>query len=125
MRSGWLLRDGDVVCALEMTDSRSERRRGWRGCDTDVGHVGPLGHVGQAGALHHQGARAVHTAARSRPVDVAFLSEDLTVLRLARLDPWRLAFGRGGARSALEAEAGSMERWGIRVGDQLEIRQVP
>ena len=25
MRSGWLLRDGDVVCALEMTDSFAER----------------------------------------------------------------------------------------------------
>jgi uncharacterized membrane protein (UPF0127 family) len=119
MRSGWLLRDGDVVCALEMTESRGERRRGWQGRDAGVGQVG------QAGALHHQGARAVHTAARSRPVDVAFLSEDLRVLRLARLDPWRLALGRRGARSALEAEAGSMERWGIRVGDQLEIRQVP
>ena len=31
MRSGWLLRDGDVVCALEMTDSFAERVRGLLG----------------------------------------------------------------------------------------------
>ena len=46
MRSGWLLRDGDVVCALEMTDSFAERIRGLRGSD------------GCEGALHMPGARA-------------------------------------------------------------------
>ena len=112
MRSGWLLRDGDVVCALEMTDSTAERGalRGRTGCD---------------GALHLEGARTVHTVGMRFPVDVAFLSPDLTVVRVARLKPWRLAMGGRRARSAVEAEAGSLERWGVRVGDQLEVRHVP
>ena len=37
-----------------------------------------------------------------------------------------VAGGRGGrtARSAVQTEAGSLERWGVRVGDQLEVREV-
>ena len=112
MRSGWLLRDGDVVCALEMTDSPSERGalRGRSGCD---------------GAVHLEGARSVHTIGMKFPVDVAFLSVDLMVVRVARLKPWRMAVGGRAARSAVETEAGALERWSVRVGDQLEVREVP
>lgn len=109
MRSGWLLRDGDVVCALDMAESPAERGvlRGRPGCD---------------GALHLEGVRAVHTAGMRFAIDVAFLSGDGTVVRVARLKPWRLAVGGRRARSAVEAEAGALERWGVRPGDQLELR---
>ena len=112
MRSGWLLRDGDVVCALGMAESPAERGalRGRSGCD---------------GALHLDGARTVHTAGMRFVIDVAFLSGDLTVVRVTRLKPWRIAMGGRTARSAVEAEAGALERWGVRVGDQLEVREVP
>jgi hypothetical protein len=112
MRSGWLLRDGDVVCALEMTDSPAERGalRGRDGCE---------------GAFHVDGARAVHTVGMRFPVDVAFLSTDLLVLRITTLKPWRVGLGGRGARSAVQAEAGSLVRWGVRVGDQLEVREAP
>jgi uncharacterized membrane protein (UPF0127 family) len=112
MRSGWLLRDGDVVCALELAESPAERGalRGRPGCE---------------GALHTEPARTVHTARMKFPVDVAFLSTDLTVVRLTRLKPWRMAMGGPKARSAVQTEAGSFERWGVRVGDQLEVREVP
>jgi uncharacterized protein len=111
MRSGWLLRDGDVVCALEMAESPAERGalRGRRSCE---------------GALHLDGVRAVHTAGMKFSIDVAFLSGDRTVVRVTRLRPWRLAVGGRAARSAVEAEAGALERWGVRVGDQLEVREV-
>jgi uncharacterized protein len=112
VRSGWLLRDGDVVCALELADSPAERGalRGLPGCE---------------GALHVDGARTVHTAGMKFSVDVAFLSIDLTVVRMARLKPWRMAVGGRTARSTVQTEAGSFERWGVRVGDQLEMRVVP
>ena len=58
------------------------------------------------------------------PVDVAFLSTDLTVVRMTRLKPWRVAIGGWTVRSAVQTEAGSFERWGVRVGDQLEVREV-
>jgi hypothetical protein len=31
---------------------------------------------------------------------------------------------RPGARSVLQTEAGALERWGVRVADQLDIREV-
>src|SRR5947209_4846659 len=108
MRTGWLLRDGDVVCALEMTESPAERGalRGRDGC---------------VGALHVQGSRVVHTVRMRFPVDVAFLSADLVVLRISTLKPWRIGLGGCGTRSAVQAEAGALERWGVQVGDQLEV----
>jgi uncharacterized membrane protein (UPF0127 family) len=112
MRSGWLLRDGDVVCALEMTQTFGERTKGL------------LGRQGCEGGLQLAGARVVHTAGMKFPLDVAFLSEDLTVLGLVRLVPWRVALPRRGVRSVLQTEAGALERWGVRVADQLEIREV-
>jgi uncharacterized membrane protein (UPF0127 family) len=112
MRSGWLLRDDVVVCALEMTDSYGERVKGLTGRD------------GCVGGLHLSGARAVHTAGMQFPLDVAFLSPELVVLRIVRLPPWRVALPRRGARSVLQTEAGALERWGVHVGDQLVIREV-
>jgi uncharacterized protein len=111
MRSGWLLRDGDVVCALEMASSAAERRDALRG------------RSGWEGALQVVGVRTVHTAGIRFPVDVAFLSDDLTVLRVTQLKPWRVAVGGRGVSSTVETEAGSLERWGVRVGDQLEVRE--
>jgi len=112
MRTGWLLRDGDVVCALEMTETPAERRvlRDRDGC---------------VGAVHAEGSRVVHTVGMRFPVDVAFLSADLVVLRITTLKPWRIGLGGRGARSAVQAEAGALERWGVRVGDQLEVREAP
>jgi uncharacterized protein len=112
MRSGWLLRDGDVVCALQMTDSMGER---WRGRS---------GVADPEGGLHLCGARWVHTAGAGAPVDVAYLDADLVVLHLTRLSPWRLCLPRRGVRSVVKAEAGLWERLSVRVGDQFEIREV-
>ncbi len=112
MRSGWLLRDGHVVCALEMTESFAERAKGLHG------------RAGSEGALHLAGGRVVHTAGMKFDLDVAFLSADLVVVELVRVQPWRMAMPRRGTRSVLEAEAGAWERWGVRVADQLEIREV-
>ena len=111
MRSGWLLRDGDVVCALEMAETPAEQRRILRE-RTDC-----------EGAVHVDGVRSLHTAGMKFPLDVAFLSRDSTVLRVAHLKPWRLALGGRGTQSAVALGAGSIERWGLRVGDQLEMRE--
>ena len=110
MRSGWLLRDGDVVCALDLADSPAERREALRGRN------------GWDGALHVPGTRAVHTAGARFPIDVAFLSADLTVVRMVRLKPWRVRVCGRAVHSRVETEAGLLERWGVHVGDQLEVR---
>ena len=95
-----------------MADSPSERRAGLRGRD------------GCDGALHLDGTRTAHTIGVRFPVDIAFLSSELMVLKTARLKPWRVALGGPNARSVVQTEAGSLERWGVHVGDRLEVREV-
>jgi uncharacterized membrane protein (UPF0127 family) len=112
MRSGWLLRDGDVLCALEVTESLRERARGLR-----------CRNAGE-GAVHLPGRRAAHSLGLDTPIDVAFLSDDLVVLKVVHLQPWRYTLSLRGARSVVEADGGALERWGVQVGDQLEIREI-
>ena len=107
MRSGWLLRDGDVVCALEMTDTFAERARGLHGRD------------GCEGALHL--ARSANRAhgRHEFELDVAFLSADLVVVQLVRVPPWRVALPRKGTRSVLAGRGrgvGSVGACGWPIG---------
>jgi hypothetical protein len=114
MRPAWLLREGDVVCALDLAETWKERRLGLRARTNGEG----------TGAVHVARVKGVHGARLKAPIDIAFLTEDLTVVRVGRLAPWRVVFGRRGVCSVLECEAGSLERWGVHVGDQLVIREV-
>jgi uncharacterized membrane protein (UPF0127 family) len=56
------------------------------------------------------------------PIDVAFCDKDMVVLDTVRLRPWRLGRPRRRGRSVIEAQAGSFERWGLRIGDTVEVR---
>lgn len=106
----WLLRDGVVLCSLEVADTRSARR------------TGLLGRDGVDGALLLRPARSVHSFGMRFPLDVAWCDADLRVLRLARLPRGRLTRAVLRAHAVLEAEAGAFTRWGLQVGDQLELR---
>jgi uncharacterized membrane protein (UPF0127 family) len=106
----WLLRDGDVLASLEVAGTRKARRRGL------------LGRDGIDGALLLRPTRAVHTVGMRFPIDVAWCDGDLVVLRVARVSRHRLSRPVLRAHSVLEAEAGSFARWGLGVGDQLELR---
>jgi len=108
----WLLRDGDVLASAEVADTYAARTRGL------------LGRSSYEGALVLTRTRSVHTIAMRFPIDVAFLDKDLTVLDVVHLPPWRLTVPRRKCRSVLEAEGGAFERWGLREGDRLELREV-
>ena len=68
------------------------------------------------------GTRSVHTVGMRFAIDVAFCDPDLVVLDVARVPPLRMTLPRRGCRTVVEAEAGAFERWGLRAGDQLELR---
>ena len=106
----WLLRDGEVLCSLELAVTRQERRRGL------------LGRDGIAGALLIERARSVHTFAMRFPIDVAFCDGGLAVLSTRRLVPGRLTRPVIRARHVLEAEAGAFGHWDLTPGDVLEVR---
>ena len=97
-----------MLASLEVADSRRTRRRGL------------LGRDGIEGALLLVPARSVHSFGMRFPIDVAWCSRDLRVLRTATLPPNRMTRAVLGAHAVIEAEAGTFARWDLAVGDQLE-----
>ena len=111
MKDAWLLRDGEVLAALEVTESRSERVQGL------------LEREGIDGAILIRPARSVHTVGMEFPIDVAFCDKDLVVLRTVSLRPGRITRPSLKGHCVIEAEKGAFDRWKLRPGDRLEIRE--
>jgi len=109
----WLVHDGKVLATLEVASSPSRRMRGL------------LGRDGIDGALLLDPARSVHTIRMRFAIDVAFVTRDLVVVRVVTMAPNRVGMPVLKARSAIEAEAGAFGRWGVSVGDRLEIKGSP
>ena len=107
----WIVRDGDVLASAEVACTARARRRGL------------LGRDGIDGALVLRPCRSVHTFFMRFPIDVAFCDREGTVLRTCSLRPWRLSPIVARAGFAIEAEAGAFERWRLRAGDRLEVKE--
>lgn len=107
----WLLREGQVLASLEVTESLRGRSRGL------------LGRDGADVATLLRRTRGVHSFGMRFPLDVAFLDRELVVISTARLRPNSLLLPRLKASSVLEAEAGAFERWVLRPGDHLETKE--
>ncbi|MDQ3107191.1 MAG: DUF192 domain-containing protein [Actinomycetota bacterium] len=105
-----MVRDGDVLATLEVATSFGARLRGLLGRDS------------LEGALLLRPAKSVHTAGMRFAIDVATCDRDLVVVATTTLRPYRMTRPRREARCVIEAEAGAFERWGLRVGDRLEVR---
>jgi uncharacterized protein len=109
----WLVRDGEVLASVEVAESRRDRRVGLRGRD------------GVDGVLRIR-ARSVHTVGMRFPIDVAFCSEaddgTLRVVRVVTVGRNRVTRPCLRGPVALESEAGSFRRWGVRRGSRLELR---
>ena len=106
----WLLRGGDVLAAAEVATSFGQRTKGL------------LGRSGYEGAMVLPKTRSVHTIGMRFPIDVAVCDRDMVVVRTTTLRPWRMSMPARGGRMVIEAEAGAFERWGLKTGDQLELR---
>ncbi|MGD2173974.1 MAG: DUF192 domain-containing protein [Candidatus Brocadiaceae bacterium] len=68
------------------------------------------------------GCRSVHTFLMRFPLDLAYLDDDNTVVKVVHsLKPWRLSFCAR-ASSVLEMPSGRAREAGLQVGDRLELR---
>jgi uncharacterized membrane protein (UPF0127 family) len=110
MTSVWLVCDGRVLASAEVAANRAERRKGL------------LGRDGLDGALLLQHTRWVHTLGMRFPIDVAYLDADGNVLKTMRMGRHRVGVPVPKARTVVEAEAGAFGRWGLHVGDRIEVR---
>ncbi|MEV0776278.1 DUF192 domain-containing protein [Streptomyces sp. NPDC050428] len=99
----------DEPVELEVAASYGARRRGL------------LGRAGLDGALLITPCNSVHTFRMGFTIDVAYLDKELKVVDVHTLKPGRLPLPRLRARHVLEAEAGAMERWGLRPGVRLSV----
>lgn len=95
---------------LELAESGRARRRGL------------LGRDGIEGAMLLTPASSVHTFGMRFAIDVAYLDGKARVRAVRTMRPGRVGLPRPWARSVLEAEAGALERWGVRKGVRLSIR---
>jgi len=106
----WLVRNGEVLAAVEVAETARARRRG-------LIHRDRLD-----GALVLRPCRNVHTVGMKFPIDVAFCDGDGTVLRTTTLAPWRISPVVRRSAFAIEAEAGAFDRWRLARGDRVELR---
>jgi uncharacterized membrane protein (UPF0127 family) len=106
----WLVSDARVLASAEVAGSRSARRHGL------------LKRDGIEGALVIEPCRWIHTIGMRFPIDVAYLDADGVVVKTIQMHRHRVGIPVGRARSVVEAEAGAFARWGLRVGDVVEIR---
>lgn len=106
----WLVKDGVVLASAEIAETRRHRA------------VGLLGRDGIDGVLVLDRVRSVHTFGMRFAIDVAFCDADGVVLRILTMRPGRACRPVWSARRALEAEAGAFGRWGVAVGERLELR---
>ena len=106
----WLVCDGHVLAAAEEPSGVRGRMRGL------------LGRDGIDGVMVLPRCRNVHTFGMRFPIDVAFCDRDGVVIRAVTMPPRRISPMVWRAQTVLEAEAGALERWGVQVGDRLELR---
>ena len=100
-----------MLASVEIADARSARR------------TGLLGRDGIDGAIVLRPCRWVHTIGMRFPIDVAFVSDDGVVVKTMQMHRRRVGVPVWRASAVIEAEAGAFARWGLRVGDVVEIRE--
>jgi uncharacterized membrane protein (UPF0127 family) len=108
----WLVtEDARVLASVEVADARSARRKGLLGRDDFQG------------ALVLSPCRWVHTIGMRFPIDVAFVGDGGVVVKTMQMHQHRIGVPVWRASTVIEAEAGAFARWGLRVGDVIEIRE--
>lgn len=106
----WLVSGGRVLASADVLSSLPDRVRGL------------LGRNGIEGAVVIERCRWIHTVGMRFAIDVAYLDREGTVLRIDTIRPNRVPGPVLRSRRVVEAEAGAMSRWALRVGDRIEIR---
>jgi len=105
-----LVSESRVLASAEVAKDGSGRRRGLRGRDSIDG------------ALVIQSCRWVHTFGMRFPIDVDFLDSGGVVVKIVRMPPGRLGTPVKRGSWVVEAATGAFERWGLAVGDVVELR---
>ncbi len=107
----WLVCDSRVLASAEVADTKGARSKGL------------LGRSGIDGAIVMRPCRSVHTLGMRFALDIAYLDADGMVIRIVRMKRHRIGMPVWKARTVIEAEAGAFGRWGLHVGDIIDVRE--
>jgi uncharacterized membrane protein (UPF0127 family) len=111
----WLVREGgEVLASAEVAGGIRERTKGLLGrrASGDV-----------IGAFVLRPCRQVHTVGMRFPIDVAFCDRGGVVLRIVTVAPWRVTRVVWRSGFVVEAAAGAFDRWQLRPGDTVEVKE--
>lgn len=108
--TAWLVSDGRVLASASVARTRGERRVGLRGRSS------------HEGAFVLDPCRWIHSFGMEFELDVAYLDAQGRVLKTVHMKRHRLGAPMPSARSVVEANSGAFARWGLRVGDVIEVR---
>jgi len=112
-RLGLYAGGSEVVARLHVADRMLARMRGLLGRDGLEPDEG----------LWITPCSSIHMFFMQFAIDVVFVDRGFRVVRAhERVQPWRMARGGRGAHSVFELPAGTIERTGLAVGDELEVR---
>lgn len=106
----WLVSDGRVLASADVANTRRARRQGL------------IGQRSVTAALVLDRCRWIHTIGVKCALDVAYLNADGVVIKMQRVAPMRIPPPVAKSRTVIEALAGSFERWGLQLGDVIELR---
>jgi len=106
----WLVSSGRVLASANVANTPRARLRGLIG-QRPVSTVLVLDHC-----------RWIHTIGITGALDVAYLNADSTVIKIQHLVPMRVPLPVTKSCAVIEAAAGSFERWGLHIGDVIEVR---
>ena len=111
----WLVREGgDVLASAEVARGPWERTQGLLGRRTSDDVIG---------AFVLRPCRQVHTLGMRFPIDVAFCDRRGVVLRAVTIPPWRVTRVVWRSGFVVEAAAGAFDRWQLRPGDTVEVKE--
>jgi len=108
--TAWLVSDGRVLASADVANTPRARRRGL------------IGQHSVTTALVLENCHWIHTIGVKCSLDVAYLDKDGSVIKMQRIAPMRVPLPVTKSRMVLEASAGSFERWGLQLGDVIELR---
>lgn len=108
--SAWLVSGGRVLASAEVANTAKARRKG------------VIGRPQFEGAMVIPQCKWIHSFGVRVALDVAYLNSANVVFKVQRVKPMRIALPVVQSRTVVEANAGSFARWGLRLGDTIEVR---
>jgi len=108
--TAWLVSNGRVLASANVANTARARRRGL------------IGQRSVTTPLVLDNCRWIHTIGVKCSLDIAYLDAQGTVVKMQRLAPLHVPLPVTKSRLVVEASAGSFERWGLQLGDVIELR---